>query len=187
MSHKTTKRNLEYINLSELLPYARNSRTHSPQQVKQIAASIKEFGWTNPILIDESNMIIAGHGRVMAAEHLQFTEVPCIRLEYLTEMQKRAYVIADNKLALNAGWDEEMLKIEVEDLHSNGYNVEMLGFDADELNMIMNGWDSDIAVEDPAYASGAIVKIKVDNEVEQQVIELIEAALQANDIKYSIL
>lgn len=187
MSQKMTKRNIEYIKTNELLPYARNSRTHSPQQVKQIAASIKEFGWTNPILVDESNMIIAGHGRVMAAEHLQYTEVPCIRLEYLTEMQKRAYVIADNKLALNAGWDEEMLKVEVEDLHTNGYNVEMLGFDADELNMIMNGWDSDIVVEDVHYHDGAIVKIKVEHEVEQQVKEIIESALKANDIAYSVL
>jgi len=133
MRTKTDKRQIEYVASSKLTPYARNSRTHSPQQVKQIAASIKEFGFTNPVLIDEANGIIAGHGRVMAAEHLQLTEVPCIRLEYLTETQKRAYVIADNKLALNAGWDEEMLKIELDELHGTEYDLSLLGFDDTEL------------------------------------------------------
>lgn len=144
---KADKRVIEYVSTSSLTPYARNSRTHSPQQVKQIAASIKEFGFTNPILIDESNGIIAGHGRVMAAEHLQLTEVPCIRLEYLTETQKRAYVIADNKLALNAGWDEELLNIELTDLHDDGFDVGMIGFEADELSDLM-GYNDEEVVED---------------------------------------
>lgn len=133
MRTKQDKRTIEYVSTSSLTPYARNSRTHSPQQVKQIAASIKEFGFTNPVLIDEANGIIAGHGRVMAAEHLQLTEVPCIRLEYLTETQKRAYVIADNKLALNAGWDEEMLKLELDELHGTEYDLSLLGFADTEL------------------------------------------------------
>ena len=144
---KADKRVIEYVSTSSLTPYARNSRTHSPQQVKQIAASIKEFGFTNPVLIDEANGIIAGHGRVMAAEHLQLTEVPCIRLEYLTETQKKAYVIADNKLALNAGWDEEMLNIELTDLHDDGFDVGMIGFEADELSDLMGYNDKEI-VED---------------------------------------
>lgn len=141
MRTKTDKRQIEYVSTGKLTPYARNSRTHSPQQVKQIAASIKEFGFTNPVLIDESNSIIAGHGRVMAAEHLQLTEVPCIRLEYLTETQKKAYVIADNKLALNAGWDEEMLNIELTDLHDASFDLQIIGFDASELSNIL-GYDS---------------------------------------------
>lgn len=141
---KADKRVIEYVSTSSLTPYARNSRTHSPQQVKQIAASIKEFGFTNPVLIDEANGIIAGHGRVMAAEHLQLAEVPCIRLEYLTETQKRAYVIADNKLALNAGWDDELLKVELDDLHSRDYDLSLLGFDAGELESIMQ-LDADFA------------------------------------------
>ena len=138
MRTKTDKRTIEYVGTSSLTPYARNSRTHSPQQVKQIAASIKEFGFTNPILIDEANGIIAGHGRVMAAEHLQLAEVPCIRLSYLTETQKRAYVIADNKLALNAAWDDELLKLELDELHGSEYDLSLLGFDSAELEKAMN-------------------------------------------------
>jgi hypothetical protein len=120
-----------------LTPYARNSRTHSPQQIKQIAASIKEFGFINPIIVDDTNTIIAGHGRLAAAEHLQLETVPCVRVEHMTETQRRAYVIADNKLALNAGWDEELLKIELDSLHEDGFNLEIAGFDANELSAAM--------------------------------------------------
>ena len=98
--------------VGDLIPYARNSRTHSDEQVAQIAASIKEFGWTNPILVDAEGVVIAGHGRLMAARKLGYTEVPTIELSEMTETQKKAYVIADNRLALNAGWDNEMLTIE---------------------------------------------------------------------------
>lgn len=107
---------IEQWAIDKLIPYARNSRTHSDAQVAQIAASIKEFGFTNPVLIDGEGGIIAGHGRVIAARKLGLSEVPCIRLEHLTEAQKRAYVIADNRLALNSGWDTEMLKVEFADL-----------------------------------------------------------------------
>jgi hypothetical protein len=110
------KPQIEHLALDALVPYARNSRTHSTEQVAQIAGSIKEFGFTNPVLIDADGGIIAGHGRVMAARKLGLTEVPCIRLGYLTETQRRAYVIADNNLALNAGWDEDMLKREMDAL-----------------------------------------------------------------------
>lgn len=114
MRTKTDKRQIEYVATDKLTPYARNSRTHSSEQVKQIAASIKEFGFTNPVLIDEGNGIIAGHGRVMAAEQLQLAEVPCIRLGYLSEIDKRAYIIADNRLAeYRNGWDLEMLETEI--------------------------------------------------------------------------
>jgi site-specific DNA-methyltransferase (adenine-specific) len=120
-----------------LLSYAKNSRTHSEAQIDQIAASIKEFGFTNPILIDAENQIIAGHGRVTAARKLKLSEVPCIRLGYLTESQKRAYVIADNKLALNAGWDDELLALEIQDLKDEDFDISLLGFDDDELSKIM--------------------------------------------------
>lgn len=116
-----------------LIPYALNSRTHSDNQVAQIAASIREFGFTNPILIDESNGIIAGHGRLLAARKLQLDEVPCIVLSGLSDAQKRAYVIADNQLALNAGWDLEALRLEIEHLKSVEFDVELLGFDEDFL------------------------------------------------------
>ena len=130
--------NIEYQNISKLTPYARNSRTHSDEQVSQIAASIREFGWTNPILIDEQDGIIAGHGRLMAAQRLNESNVPTIRLVGLTEAQKKAYVIADNKLALNAGWDEEMLAIELEDLIGENYNTDLLGFSDKEINNILS-------------------------------------------------
>ncbi len=137
MRTKTDKQQIEYVQLSALTPYARNSRTHSPEQVKRIAASIREFGFTNPVLIDADGTIIAGHGRVLAAQHLQLDTVPVVRLEYMTEQQKRAYVIADNRLALDAGWDEELLRVELDTLHADGYDVAMTGFGADELAELM--------------------------------------------------
>ena len=123
--------------IEDLIPYVKNSRTHSDDQVAQIAASIKEFGWTNPVLIDGDNGIIAGHGRVMAARKLKFKEVPTIELKDLTETQKKAYIIADNRLALNAGWDNEMLTIELNDLLADGFALDILGFDAKELNALL--------------------------------------------------
>ncbi len=124
---------IEYQNTTDLIPYARNSRTHSDEQVAQIAASIREFGFTNPVLIDAENGIIAGHGRILGAGKLGMEQVPCIRLGHLTDAQKRAYVIADNKLALNAGWDEEMLRLEIADLHDLDFDLDLLGFSDDEL------------------------------------------------------
>ncbi len=128
---------LEAIQIDALIPYARNSRTHSDAQVAQIAASIKEFGFTNPVLIDAGGGIIAGHGRVLAARKLGLSDVPCIRLDHLTDAQKRAYVIADNRLALNSGWDTEMLKVEFTDLQELGFDLELTGFDLDEINELL--------------------------------------------------
>lgn len=124
---------IEQRAVSDLIPYAANSRTHSDAQVAQIAASIREFGWTNPILIDGDGTIIAGHGRLMAARKLELEEVPTIVLDHLTKAQQRALVIADNQLALNAGWDMEMLKAEVEGLNFEGFDLDLLGFSSDEL------------------------------------------------------
>ena len=123
--------------VTELIPYVNNSRTHSDEQVAQIAASIKEFGWTNPILVDGTNGIIAGHGRLLAARKLGYKDVPTIELSDLTETQKKAYIIADNRLALNAGWDNEMLTIELNDLLADGFALEMLGFDPKELSALL--------------------------------------------------
>ena len=129
--------NITQRNVSELIPYARNSRTHSEEQVAQIAASIKEFGWTNPILVDGEGVIIAGHGRLMAARKLGYTQVPTIELKDLTETQKKAYIIADNRLALNAGWDNEMLTIELNELLADGFALDILGFDTKELDALL--------------------------------------------------
>jgi ParB-like chromosome segregation protein Spo0J len=123
--------------VDKLIPYVNNSRTHSDEQIAQIASSIKEFGWTNPILVDGENGIIAGHGRLMAARKLGYKEVPTIELKDLTETQRKAYIIADNRLALNAGWDNEMLTIELNDLLADGFALDILGFDSKELNALL--------------------------------------------------
>ena len=130
-----------YKSVKELVPYARNSRTHSDIQISQIMASIKEFGFTNPVLTDGDNGIIAGHGRVIAAQRLGMEEVPTIEISHLTEAQKKAYIIADNKLALNSGWDEELLKIEIEALQEMNFDIDLLGFSADEIMGLEVGID----------------------------------------------
>jgi DNA modification methylase len=129
---------IEQVAVTALIPYAKNSRTHDDAQVAQIAASIKEFGWTNPILVDGDNGIIAGHGRLMAARKLNMTEVPVIELKDLTPTQKKAYIIADNRLALNAGWDDQLLTIELNELLADKFSLDLLGFNADELNALLN-------------------------------------------------
>ncbi|MDY3132353.1 MAG: DNA methyltransferase [Treponema sp.] len=137
-----------YKKVNELIPYINNSRTHSEEQVNQIVASINEFGFTNPILIDEKDNIIAGHGRLLASKKLKMEEVPCIVLKGLTEAQKKAYIIADNKMALNAGWDEELLKIELENLKELDFDLELTGFNVDELDDILGTEEEKEVVED---------------------------------------
>ena len=128
---------IKQVKVTSLIPYIRNSRTHSDAQVAQIAASIKEFGWTNPILVDGTNGIIAGHGRLLAARKLGNAEVPVIELAHMTESQKKAYVIADNQLAMNAGWDTSMLTLELADLKEAGFSLDILGFDPKELDSLL--------------------------------------------------
>ena len=132
-----TPKTIEQIPLKKLTPYARNSRVHSEIQVGQLASSIKEFGFTNPVLIDDGNDIIAGHGRVLAATKLGLDEVPCIRLSHLTEYQRRAYVIADNQLALNATWNFDMLSVEIDELNDGKYDISKIGFSTTELAEII--------------------------------------------------
>jgi ParB-like chromosome segregation protein Spo0J len=129
--------NVEWRNVEALVPYARNARTHSDEQVAQIAASIKEFGWTNPVLVDGDNGIIAGHGRVMAARKLGLSDVPCIELSHLTDAQRRAYILADNKLAENADWSNDLLQIELSALHDEGFDLGLTGFSGEELSTLM--------------------------------------------------
>jgi DNA modification methylase len=129
---------IKEVEVTALIPYAKNSRTHDDAQVAQIAASIKEFGWTNPILIDGDKGIIAGHGRLMAARKLKMDKVPVIELSGMTDAQKKAYVIADNRLALNAGWDNAMLTIELKDLEDEGFDLSLTGFDDSELDALLN-------------------------------------------------
>ena len=133
-----TVQQVEQIPVSDLIPYARNARTHSEQQVAQIAGSIQEFGFNNPVLIDAHNSIIAGHGRVLAAGRLKLETVPCIRLTHLSDAQRRAYILADNRIALNSGWDTEMLANELSDLHADDLDLGLLGFDALELEKLLH-------------------------------------------------
>lgn len=124
---------IEQRKVESLIPYINNSRKHSDEQVAQIAASIKEFGWTNPILVDGDNGIIAGHGRLMAARKLEMDKVPVIELAHLTENQRKALIIADNKLGLNSSWDEQLLMLEIENLREADFNIDILGFDPSEI------------------------------------------------------
>ena len=133
-------------NIADLIPYARNSRTHSDEQVAKIAASIKEFGFLNPVILDGQNGIVAGHGRVLAAQKLGMTELPCVEASHLTEAQKRAYIIADNRLALDAGWDDEMLRVEFAELKEADFDLELTGFTLDEIDGL--GFDDDAELDE---------------------------------------
>ena len=139
---------IEQRKVDSLIPYVNNSRKHSDEQVAQIAASIKEFGWTNPILVDGKNGIIAGHGRLMAARKLGMVEIPVIELAHLSEPQRKALIIADNKLALNASWDDDLLSLELKDLKIAGYDLLMTGFSFDEINKLADESTEGLTDED---------------------------------------
>src|SRR5918995_1360263 len=144
---------IELWQIDRLRPYERNPRTHSEAQIDQIAASMVEFGWTNPILIDENAGILAGHGRLLAARKLGLAEVPVIRFEHLSEAQKRAYLIADNQLALQAGWSDELLAQELAWLRDESFDLDLVGFDASELERLL------------ALADGAAAADEAEDEV----------------------
>ncbi|ENJ3150136.1 ParB N-terminal domain-containing protein [Salmonella enterica] len=147
---------IEYLPVGKLLRYAKNSRTHSDEQVEQLVNSIREFGFTNPVLIDEKNELIAGHGRLAAAEILEMDKVPAIRLSNLSEKQKKAYRIADNKLALNAGWDMQLLAEEVKALMDDDFDIDLLGFNDAELDEML----SDEQPQEEDDNSSPVVQIK---------------------------
>src|SRR5271163_4897462 len=125
--------------IDSLLPYIRNARTHTDEQVAQVAASIREFGWTNPLLVAADGTIIAGHARLAAARRLQMTEVPVIVLDHLTDAQRRALVLADNRLALDAGWDEELLRVELAALQEDNFDLDIIGFSDEEMENLLRG------------------------------------------------
>ena len=142
---------IEPVSLAALLPYATNARTHSPEQVAQIAASITQFGFVNPVLVDEAGVLIAGHGRVLAAKSLGLETAPTIRLGHLSEAQARAYRLADNQIALNAGWDAVMLRAELLDLDAMGFNMNLVGFSQSDLAAMMaDATVDEAAADDPA-------------------------------------
>lgn len=146
MGRQTEK--LEIIDISKLIPYANNARTHSDEQIKKIQASLREFGFVNPVLIDKNYGIIAGHGRVEAAKREGMTKVPCVWVEHLTEAQKKAYILADNRLAEDAGWDEELLRVEIEALQAESFDVGLAGFDEKDIAELFAGEDGDAQDDD---------------------------------------
>lgn len=157
---QTTER-FEKVNIDRLVPYARNARTHSKEQILQLRSSLREFGFVNPIIVDKELNIIAGHGRVLAAKAEGLSEVPCVFAEHLSETQKRAYILADNRLALNAGWDEELLALEFGELKDLGFDLELTGFGVDEIEKLFaadsgevqdDDFDLTAALEQAAFA-----------------------------------
>jgi ParB-like chromosome segregation protein Spo0J len=137
---------IEQIPTEKLIPYARNAKKHDAAQVSKLAGSIREFGFNNPVLIDKDNGIIAGHGRVMAAQKLELKDVPCIRLGHLTDTQRRAYILADNRLAeIGGGWDEEMMALELGDLRELDFDLNLIGLDNDKIEAILNPLEPDFA------------------------------------------
>ena len=140
---------MERVPVEKLIPYINNARTHSPEQIKKLRASLREFGFVNPVIIDRNYNVIAGHGRIMAAKDEGIIEVPCVYVDHLTEAQKKAYILADNRMALDAGWDEEMLRVEIEALQEMDYDPLLTGFDEKELAALFkdDGEDDDFDVE----------------------------------------
>jgi DNA modification methylase len=155
----TTER-FEKVSIDKLIPYARNARTHSKEQILQLRASLREFGFVNPVIVDKDLNIIAGHGRVMAAKEENIAEVPCVFVEHLTDAQKKAYILADNRLAMNAGWDNDMLSVELSDLQGADFDLALLGFDdkelekllADDVNADEDSFDVDAELEKPMFS-----------------------------------
>ena len=153
---KTTT-DMQLVPVSKLVPYVNNARTHSPEQVMKLRSSLREFGFINPIIIDRDYGIIAGHGRLLAAKGEGITEVPCVFVDYLTEAQKKAYILADNRMAMDAGWDEELLRVEIEALQGEAFDVSLTGFDEKELaDLFKDGSDS--GAEDDDYDLSAALE-----------------------------
>ena len=153
---KTTT-DMQLVPVSKLVPYVNNARTHSPEQVMKLRSSLREFGFINPIIIDRDYGIIAGHGRILAAKEEGITEVPCVFVDYLTEAQKKAYILADNRMAMDAGWDEELLRVEIEALQGEAFDVSLTGFDEMELGDLFKD-GSDSGAEDDDYDLSAALE-----------------------------
>lgn len=174
------------VPIEALMPYDRNPRTHSEAQVEAIANSIQQFGFNNPILIDDNKGIIAGHGRLLAAHKLGLKEVPVLMLSHLSDTQKRAYVISDNQVALQAGWDFQILHDEIADLKAADFDIGLLGFSVDELQRIETGWMSevDVVAQHGENLDGIRARIVVECQQEQREVveQVIRDALKAAGI-----
>lgn len=172
---------VERWDITKLVPYARNSRTHSDEQISQLAASIKEWGWTTPVLVDEDGSIIAGHGRTLAAQRLKMTEVPVMVARGWSDAKKRAYVIADNKLAMNAGWDEQMLALELTELQGLGFGMDLIGFSKDEIAALMPKDPDDDGADTSKYTK------KIDAPIYQPTGDRPPTAALCDSAKYTQL
>lgn len=179
--HTNPADKVEQWPIEKLVPYAKNSRTHSDAQVAQIAASIKEWGWTTPILVDEAGGLIAGHGRLQAARKLKMTEVPVVIASGWSDAQKRAYVIADNKLALNAGWDNELLALELTELQGLGFGMDLIGFSKDEIAALMPKDPDDDGADTSKYTK------KIDAPIYQPTGDCPSTAALYDSAKYTQL
>ena len=154
---KTTT-SMQLVSTDKLIPYVNNARTHSPEQITKLRSSLREFGFINPVIIDKDFNVIAGHGRLMAAKEEGITEVPCVFVDYLTEAQKKAYIIADNRMAMDAGWDEELLRVEIEALQGEDFDVSLTGFDDKELSDLFKDTSDSEAKDDDFDLSAALEK-----------------------------
>ncbi len=148
MGKTTTK--MELVSVDKLVPYVNNARTHNEEQVTKLRSSLREFGFINPVIIDKDYGVIAGHGRLMAAKAEGIEEVPCVFVDYLTDAQKKAYILADNRMAMDAGWDEELLRVEIEALQAEAFDVGLTGFDEQEISDLFAD-ESDTGAEDDDY------------------------------------
>ena len=159
-AYMITTKEMKLVDVEKLIPYVNNARTHSVDQINKLRSSIREFGFINPVIIDKDYGVIAGHGRIMAAKEEGIKEVPCVFANHLNEAQKKAYILADNRMALDAGWDEELLRVEIESLEDYGFNVELTGFSEDELSSIFDlgnetqddEFDVDKELEKPTFS-----------------------------------
>ena len=154
----TTTTEMQLVDINRLIPYVNNARTHSPEQITKLRSSLREFGFINPVIIDKDFNVLAGHGRLMAAKAEGITEVPCVFAEHLTEAQKKAYIINDNRSALDAGWDDELLKVEMEALQDMGFDLSMTGFDTDELDELFKNEDDSEVKDDDFDLTAALEK-----------------------------
>lgn len=171
------------ISVDELQPHKNNSRTHSDEQIEQIRRSIEQFGFTNPVLIDGKNKVIAGHGRLLAAKKMGMGKIPCLQIDWLTEKQKRAYVIADNKIAENAGWDKALLRLELGELADDEFDVSVIGFSDDEINRLFDDGVVDIEEIDTSHVIDRFwISIRGQLEHQAEALQRLQSSMQGIDV-----
>ena len=153
-----TTTQMQLVNINKLIPYINNARTHSPEQIKKLRSSLREFGFINPVIIDRDFNVIAGHGRIAAAKEENLKEIPCVFADHLSEAQKKAYIIADNRMAMDAGWDEELLRVEIESLQAEDFDIGLTGFDEKEIADLFGSGDETSVKDDDYDLTAALEK-----------------------------